>query len=870
MTRTDCRDVTAARRPRTLAQRSVVNHRGVRRPATRRNPRVPGRRLQRGFLLVFLALLVAGPASAAHAGPAGSPVAGSPPAVAGGSTDPAADGGGPLLGATLEWAEDTAAGFSERLGSSPGVFGHDVTLPVPEAEKAHVREFVGQVGALGAHALLTVRPALPLERIDAGTADAFAQEIARLAEGLPGKVFVRFAPDMNSSWVGWGQQPAAYAAAFRAVAAAFGSIDDAGTVMVWHPFLAKDYPFERNRNAPGPGADGYRLLDTNGDGSWDGADDGYSPYYPGDDAVEWVGLSAYHDDTWGGGAVNSLPVAGELAAMLAGQESGGSYGNFYADYVEGRGKPLMLQTAAFFNPTVGGPEESDIKLAWWGQVLAEASTEWFGDVGAVVWDERTSTRDTGVAAIDWRLTGQPDLAAAAGARLDSSALVTGPVTAVREPGHPVAGVGHVLSGGAVWAVAAAVALALFLLWAGPRRPGRVSGWLYADPSSRDSRVDLLRGLAIVFVVVNHVGMTSLFQLFTQEALGFVSGAELFVLFSGLVLGMVFGPRTRENFAHVVDHAAKRAGKLYATALVVLVGVFLVSLVPAVNAEALTSFVDQGTGGAGQGAAGRSYDLYAGMGSVLQFPVPPEVIPGILLLQFGPWQFNVMGLYVILLLLSPLVLAALSRGKVRLVLAASAVLYVAGTVFRIRLLPSQFEDSFPLLVWQILFMLGLTAGYHRAAVIAWLHGRTWVVAACTAAAAALAFLSWCNPYLANGFDVRLAIMPDASYRALYDALFGRTYLLPGRLLNVVVLVVALYAFLTAYWKPVEGALGWFLIPLGRATLYVFIMHVALIAVISNIPALQDGGILVNTVAYLVLLAVLWVMVRTRFLFRIIPT
>jgi fucose 4-O-acetylase-like acetyltransferase len=117
---------------------------------------------------------------------------------------------------------------------------------------------------------------------------------------------------------------------------------------------------------------------------------------------------------------------------------------------------------------------------------------------------------------------------------------------------------------------------------------------------------------------------------------------------------------------------------------------------------------------------------------------------------------------------------------------------------------------------------------------------------------------------------VAILPDTSYRALYDAYFGRTYLGVGRLLNVLVLVVAAYALLTAYWKPVHRALGWFLIPLGRATLYVFIIHVALIAVIANIPALQEGRVLFNTAAYAVILALLWVMVRTRFLFRIIPT
>jgi fucose 4-O-acetylase-like acetyltransferase len=106
--------------------------------------------------------------------------------------------------------------------------------------------------------------------------------------------------------------------------------------------------------------------------------------------------------------------------------------------------------------------------------------------------------------------------------------------------------------------------------------------------------------------------------------------------------------------------------------------------------------------------------------------------------------------------------------------------------------------------------------------------------------------------------------------MYDAFFARTYLDPGRLLNVLVLVVASYAFLTAYWKPVERALGWFLIPLGQATLYVFILHVVLIAVIANIPVLQQGHILINTAAYAAILGLLWVMVKKRVLFGIIPT
>ncbi|MEE9098156.1 OpgC domain-containing protein [Pseudarthrobacter phenanthrenivorans] len=786
------------------------------------------------------------------------------PAVPARAADAAPDKGKPWLGAVLEWGEDTAAGFSDRLGATPAVFGHDVAIPYRDAEQNDLDGFLQQAAAKGAHALLTVKPSVPLDQLGTQEAEAFAQQVRDLTSGFKGRLLIRFAPDMNTSWVAWGQQPADYRKAFRNVAAAFRKYDGGRAAMVWAPYLGKDYPFDRSRNAPQPGSEGFALLDTNGDGAWNGSDSAYAPYYPGDDAVDWVGLAAYHDDTAGGAAVNTVPRPGELQEMLT--ASGGE--NFYGTYSQGRNKPFLLQTSAFYSPATGGPPEADIKEGWWDQVVSTATSPDYAQTAAVVWDERTSTRDTGVASISWLLTGTPDVSKAALDRLKASPMVTGPVTdAVSGSTYERA---NTLSGAAVWTVAAAMAILLAALWQIPRRINAATAWSYQDPSSRDSRVDLLRGMAIVFVVVNHLGMSSLFQLLTQEAIGFVSGAELFVLFSGLVVGMVYGPKAKEDFGRVVDLTSRRAGKLYLTALAVLIGVFLLSLLPFFHTEALTTFVDQGTGGAGHSGAGRTYDLYAGMSSLFQFPVPPQVLPAIVLLQFGPWQFNVMGLYVVLLLVSPLVLAALKRGKALWVLVATLAVYAVGAVTRFRILPSQFEDSFPLLVWQVLFVLGLVAGYHRRALIAWLSRHTWVVATCTAAAFALAFLSWGNPYLANNYDVRLALISDAAYRAMYDALFGRTYLAPGRLLNVLVLVVAAYAFLSAYWKPVQRVLGWFLIPLGRATLYVFIMHVVLIAVVANIPGLQQQSIFLNTAAYAVVLGLLWVMVRTRFLFRIIPT
>jgi hypothetical protein len=52
-------------------------------------------------------------------------------------------------------------------------------------------------------------------------------------------------------------------------------------------------------------------MDTNGDGAIDMYDDMYTPYYPGDDWVDWVGMSIFHFGQVRGG---SGCEAGGLAA----------------------------------------------------------------------------------------------------------------------------------------------------------------------------------------------------------------------------------------------------------------------------------------------------------------------------------------------------------------------------------------------------------------------------------------------------------------------------------------------------------------------------------------------------------------------------
>ncbi|MFE7629595.1 OpgC domain-containing protein [Kocuria sp. NPDC057446] len=799
------------------------------------------------------------------------PVRADPAQATAGPQTPAVPEEGPYLGALLDWAADSAAGHAERLGAPAAVYGRPVPLPMSEQEQGYLRDYFGQVAAQGAHALLTIRPEVPLARIDDARASVLAAQVADVAEGYDGTVFIRFAPQMNVSWVPWGQQPEAYTEAFRTVATAFDDeLED--PVLVWSPTAAEDYPF-RAPSTTGPEGGTLGALDTTGDGSWDSADDAYGPYYPGDDVVDWVGLSIYHDETRNGPARNTVPPPGRFAALLGPAAGTGppDDADFYARYAVGRDKPLMVETGAFYSPDVeGGPSEEEVKSSWWTQALA-APAEEHDRIGALVWNESVEDRDEGALTVDWRVAADEDLATAFAEDLDRSGVLSGPVVERSAlAGTAPAAAGAALDGAAAWSTAlAALAVALVLCLLPQLRS--VRRWAYAGASSRDVRIDMLRGMAIVFVVVNHVALTSLFQLLTQESIGVISGAELFVLLSGAVLGMVYGPRVKDHLGDVVDRTSRRAWKLYVTALVVVLLVYALSRLPFLDATAVTTFTDQGTGAAGAGAAGTVYDLYAGLEGLTQFPVPAHLVPSLLLLQIGPWQFNIMGLYVILLALSPLVLAALARGRAWLVLAISLGLYAVGTTTRFRLLPSQFENSFPLLVWQVLFVLGMVAGYYRHEIVAWFSApsRRVLLVACVLLTVALAAFSWSSPYFTNAYDVRLALLPESTFRTVYDGFFGRTYLGIGRLVNVLLVIIAGYALLTAYWRPLERLLGWFLVPLGQATLYVFILHVFLILAAANIPALQQGDLWLNSAAYVVILGLLWVMVRTRFLFRIIP-
>lgn len=764
---------------------------------------------------------------------------------------------GAYFGTTIDWSIDSAAAEAERLGRVPALLEHVTRFPVTAAEQTYLEQFIAQAAALGALPVITVEPDGSLDGFGEEEAEDLVGAIARARGERGPPVYLRFAPAMNAPWVPWGLEATHYVAAFRAVADQMQERLP-GSAMVWSPTTGAGYPFEAT---PAPD-----RLDTDGDAAVSATDDPYGPYYPGESYVDWVGLVAYHDPSGGGAAVNAVPGAGALAAALNG---GGDLD--FAERFSSDDRPLMLETGAFYAPGAGGASEFDIKREWWRQVIDAATV--VPEMAAVVWRDESSTRGvTGRAPIDWSISGDPQLVRAFVVDAEESDLVFGPVYAPSGDAPAGAGPGGVIPDPLGWIVVAVVGFVTVgvLVW-GLARPRR-SPLSYPGAGDRDLRIDLLRGVAIVFVLVNHLGLPSLFQNATQEAVGMVSGAELFVLLSGVVLAMVYRPKiARDGMVASSGAIGRRAGKIYLAALCVVILVGLLSLLPFLNTSPATSFEDEGTGAAGAGASGRVYDLYSGFDRLFAYPVDAAVFADILLLRIGPWQVNILGFYVVMLLLAPLALWALSKGWWWAVLVAAWGVYAAQTALQWRVLPSQFEDSFPLLTWQALFLTGMVVGYHRRAVVAWFGTRAGRVAlaGCVIAAVALALFSWNNPYLSSPLDVRLGLVPPNDLSAVYSVWFERTYLDVGRVVNVLVLTVTAYALLTILWRPIDRAVGWFFIPLGRTTLYVFIMQLLFVLIIANLPFLQGADPWVNTVAYVVVLSLMWLMVRYRFLFGVIP-
>jgi enterochelin esterase-like enzyme len=326
---------------------------------------------------------------------------------------------------------------------------------------------------------------------------------------------------------------------------------------------------------------------------------------------------------------------------------------------------------------------------------------------------------------------------------------------------------------------------------------RLAAWGYPG-DRRDARLDLLRGLAALAMIVDHVGGNeSWLYLLSGGDRFFVSAAEGFIFISGLVMGIVYsGVIARQGLRAALGKGARRVGTLYA----LTVGL-------ALSFALFSTYL------------GLSWAPQLGPGGFAAFAAD------VITLRRAYYLTDVMLFYTFAVAAALPVLALLRRGGGGWVLAGTWALWAAWQAGpgALRLpWPIIDHNTFNFAAWQVLFLTGLILGYHRRALEARLAGwraRTRatvrngaLIGSGAVVGGSLALYAW---YQAHPGDTALGV--------LLGQLFGKSDLRAGRLALFACLFVFAYLLTTVLWEPIRRAAGWLLLPLGRDALTVYTLH-----------------------------------------------
>ncbi len=219
--------------------------------------------------------------------------------------------------------------------------------------------------------------------------------------------------------------------------------------------------------------------------------------------------------------------------------------------------------------------------------------------------------------------------------------------------------------------------------------------------SQDARrweLDALRGLMLVLMTLTHLPTRVSDP--AGQPLGFVSAAEGFVLLSAYMAGLVYSDKAWRQGEDAMKSAFfNRALKLYACQLALLLFAFTVI--------------------AGIGLLTREDSVTGLLGFFLEKPVVALVSASLLL--YSPALLDILPIYIIFMLISPVVLLHGMEHGWRRVLLLSLLVWLGAqfglgpTLFHMATgwfnMPLRYPDlgAFEILAWQFLWVLGLWMG-----------------------------------------------------------------------------------------------------------------------------------------------------------------
>jgi hypothetical protein len=334
---------------------------------------------------------------------------------------------------------------------------------------------------------------------------------------------------------------------------------------------------------------------------------------------------------------------------------------------------------------------------------------------------------------------------------------------------------------------------------------------------RDLRLDFFRGLALIFIFVDHIPENVL-SYFTLQALQPFDAAEVFIFISGYTAALVYG-RTLvlQGPFYATAQILRRAWQLY------VAHIFLFTIFIAEVSYTVTTF---------------NNPMYNDEMRVADFLGEPHVaIVKALLLEFQPTFLDILPLYILLLVTFPVILLGL-RLQPLMVLIPSFLVYavVQMTDLSVPAYPEGHVWYFNPLAWQFLFTAGAALGF--GVVPRWRRAhlkRALPLAAAIAAIALVIKLSWTIHGIWDAF-------PGFFLKELWPV--NKNNLSPIRLVPFFAVMVLVAALVPLDAKFLRSPAAKPLILCGQQSLEIFCLGILLSALGHFVLSEYDSAIVIQ--------------------------
>ena len=329
-------------------------------------------------------------------------------------------------------------------------------------------------------------------------------------------------------------------------------------------------------------------------------------------------------------------------------------------------------------------------------------------------------------------------------------------------------------------------------------------------------VDFWRGFALVSIFINHIPGV-FYERFTHRNLSLSNSAELFVFLAGWSLRHVVGrPEDPAPTHNLIYRLSGRALTLYAAHMTI---VMLAIAMLAAAARILENPL-----------------ILEWNNAAAVFNDPVDTHIGLVLLSHQLGYFDILPLYVVLMLVAPLI-AIIHRQAPNWLVPVSLAIYLSALVFQITIptWPTEGQWFFNPLCWQLVFVLGFTASRERGPG-GWVRANISRIRLVALPIVILGTLM-----------VWFRWWPDATRVPEPKLLFiaGKTFVTPLRLIQFLALIAVFSALYPLIVKALPRLVD-FLSMLGRNSLQVFCTASVLSLAGQILRFYFRGGFVVDTI------------------------